>query len=69
MLHAGHLLPQALEDAGLLPGEEAASKLCLPAIQSVKGELHLRRFGNDSQTHQLRNVSHIVLGVANKRLR
>jgi len=38
-------------------------------FQSVKGELHLRRFDNDSQTHQLRNVSHMVLGVANKRLR
>jgi hypothetical protein len=39
------------------------------SFQSVKGELHLRRFGTDIQTHQLRNVSHIVLGVANKRLR
>lgn len=39
------------------------------SFKSVKGELHLRRFGNELQTHQLRNVSHILPGVANKQLR
>lgn len=37
------------------------------AWKSAKGEVHLRRFGNEVQTHQLRNVSQILVGVANKR--
>jgi hypothetical protein len=36
------------------------------SFQSVKGELHLRRFGNEHQTHQLRNVSQILVGIANR---
>jgi hypothetical protein len=35
------------------------------SFKSVKGELHLQRFGNQHQTHQLRNVSQILVGVAN----
>ena len=39
------------------------------SFQSVRGELHLRRFGHEQHTHQLRNLSQILVGVANKRLR
>ena len=36
------------------------------SYRSVGGEVHVRRFGGESQTHQLRNVSQIVVGIANK---
>jgi hypothetical protein len=36
------------------------------SLKSVKGEIHLRRFGNEYQTHQLRNVSQILVGIANR---
>jgi hypothetical protein len=36
------------------------------SLKSVKGEIHLRRFGNEYQTHQLRNISQILIGIANR---
>lgn len=38
----------------------------ISSYSSIGGEVHLRRFGGESQTHQLRNVSQIVVGIANK---
>jgi len=68
-----HLDRISLQRAGLFSAYDQLTVTDLgghtATFQSVKGELHLRRFDNDSQTHQLRNVSHIVPGVANKRLR
>jgi len=60
----------ALQRGGLF---SAADQLTITDVQghissyrSVGGEVHLRRFGGESQTHQLRNVSQIVIGIANK---
>ena len=36
------------------------------SFNSGGGEVHLRRFGGEFQTHKLRNVSQIVIGIANK---
>lgn len=38
----------------------------LSSYRSVSGEVHLRRFGGEVQTHRLRNVSQIVVGIANR---
>lgn len=34
-------------------------------FQSVSGELHLERFG-DHQTHKLRNINRLIVGIANR---
>jgi hypothetical protein len=38
----------------------------LSSYRSVVGEVHLRRFSGEVQTHQLRNMNRIVVGIANK---
>ena len=60
----------ALQRGGLF---SAADQLTITDVRghvssyrSVGGEVHLRRFGGESQAHQLRNVSQIVIGIANK---
>jgi Nuclease-related domain. len=36
------------------------------SFRCVNGDVHLRRFQGEQQTHKLRNVNQIVVGVANK---
>jgi hypothetical protein len=38
------------------------------AFQSDSSEIHLRRFGGEVQTHKLRNLNRVVVGIANKTL-
>jgi hypothetical protein len=38
----------------------------LSSYRDIGGEVHVRRFGGAVQTHQLRNVSQVVFGIANK---
>lgn len=62
-----------LQRTGLFSAHDALSVRYLSgqmaAFQSVRGEVHLRRFSNEVQTHRLRNVSQILVGLANKHLR
>jgi hypothetical protein len=60
----------ALQRGGLF---SAADQLTVTDVRghvssyhSVRGEVHVRRFGGETQTHQLRNINQIVVGIANK---
>lgn len=73
--HSYHLPYRTLHTVTLQRGGlfSAADQLTITDVRghvssyrSVGGEVHLRRFGGEFQTHQLRNVSQIVVGIANK---
>ena len=68
------MLPQEQADEVYREGTFAAQdRICVTYInggqqsfQCVGGEIHLNRFKGQQQVHKVRNVSKLVVGIANK---